>query len=78
MRTARRNDGGQEFSVGSLFVCVLDIREALGQTTAREAASLIQPAICERGVTRVIFSAANSQLDMVESPTSFPGIDSPK
>jgi len=65
----------EEFSVGPLSVRVFGDRKALGMEAAREAASLIQQAIRERGRARLVFSAANSQLEMVESLTASNGID---
>ena len=65
----------RQFSVGSLSVRVFDTGRALGFAAAQEAAPLIREAIRERGLARLIFSAANSQLDMVESLTSAAGID---
>lgn len=65
----------KEFTVGPLSVRVFDDRKELGKEAAREAASLIQNAISQRGRARLVFSAANSQLDMVESLTGATGID---
>ena len=64
-----------QFQVGSLNVCVFESKEALGKEAAQEAATYLREAIQKRGRARLLFSAANSQLDMVGSLAIVPGID---
>jgi len=65
----------QEFVKGRLRVSVFDTSEALGRAAALHAAMLIREAICERHSARVVFSAANSQLEVVHNLTIMEGID---
>jgi len=65
----------RQFCVGPLTVNVYETRELLGSNAAREAAGYIQETIRNRGKARVIFAAADSQLDMVANLTAMPGID---
>lgn len=64
-----------EFLVGRLRVRVFETGEALAGQAARDAVPLLQEAIRAHGRARVIFAAANSQLDLVAELTSLPGID---
>lgn len=65
----------QEFMVGPLSVKVLRDKEAVGKEAALHAIPLIQEAIRRKGIARIVFSAANSQLDLAANLTSLPGID---
>ena len=65
----------RQFQVESLNVCVYETKEALGKYAARQAATFIREAINKRRVARLLFSAANSQLDMVASLSSITNID---
>jgi glucosamine-6-phosphate deaminase len=65
----------RQFQVGPLQVYVYETKEALGMDAARTAGVLIQQAIRKRGRARLLFSAANSQLEMVENLTGNAGID---
>ncbi|MCX6621370.1 MAG: 6-phosphogluconolactonase [Acidobacteria bacterium] len=56
-------------------VRIFDSARALGAAAAHDAAVLIQNGIRRRGLARLIFSAANSQLEMVASLTPHPGIE---
>jgi glucosamine-6-phosphate deaminase len=58
-----------------LSIHVLETREALGREAGSRAASLLREAIREQGWARVIFSAANSQLPMLEVLTNCPEIN---
>jgi glucosamine-6-phosphate deaminase len=58
-----------------LSVHVLETREALGRDAGNRAASLLREAIREQGWARLIFSAANSQLPMLEVLTSSPEVN---
>ena len=58
-----------------LEIRIFDNKQALGAAAAEDAARLLNAAIRERGRARVIFSAANSQLEMIEALTSHAGID---
>ena len=53
-----------------LDVCIFESKESLGKEAAREAAVLIRKAIEQRGSARLLFSAANSQLPMIENLTA--------
>jgi glucosamine-6-phosphate deaminase len=82
MSTNKRQDSNvmleelsREFKQGPLNVRVYETKEALGREAARTAATLIQEAIRKKGKARLLFSAANSQLDMVASLTAESGID---
>ena len=57
-----------------LSVHVLETKDALGREAASRAAALMREAIRERGWARLIFSAANSQLPMLETLTIFSDI----
>jgi len=50
-------------------------KNLLGETAAEDSARLMSQAIHERGKARVIFSAANSQLEMIAALTARPDID---
>jgi glucosamine-6-phosphate deaminase len=63
------------FRDGALRVGVYATKEDLGKEAAREAAELIQQTIRKQGSARLLFSAANSQLDMVKHLTADTGID---
>jgi len=65
----------RQFQHGPLSVGVYESREELGKAAAQAAAGLIQKVIVERGRARLLFSAANSQLDMVANLTTEAGID---
>lgn len=63
------------FLVDKLEVLVLKDETALGTEAAHLGGLLIRKAIAEKGVARVIFSAANSQLEMVRILTALPDIN---
>ncbi|MEO8663186.1 MAG: 6-phosphogluconolactonase [Bryobacteraceae bacterium] len=63
------------FQADALIVHILPDRMALAGEAASYAGSLIRAAILEKGSARVLFSAANSQLDMVRLLTAMPDID---
>ncbi len=63
------------FLVDSMEVLILKDETALGTEAAGLGGRLIRKAISEKGVARVVFSAANSQLEMVRVLTALPGID---
>jgi glucosamine-6-phosphate deaminase len=65
----------RQFQVEGLSVHVYETKEALGREAAQQAAEFLQGAIRQRGKARVLFSAANSQLDMIRNLTSLSGID---
>ncbi len=65
----------RQFSVGPLVVKVFENRKLMGSDAAHVAAGLIQQAIRKGGKARVIFAAADSQLDMVADLTATSGID---
>jgi glucosamine-6-phosphate deaminase len=54
-----------------LSIHILETREQMGREAAVQAAELIRRAIREQGWVRLVFSAANSQLPMLETLTSF-------
>jgi glucosamine-6-phosphate deaminase len=58
-----------------LSIHILETREEMGREAATRAAELIRSAIHENGWVRLVFSAANSQLPMLETLTSFVDID---
>lgn len=60
---------------GGLSVQVYETQKALGREAAKQAAEFLKKAIRQRGKARVLFSAANSQLDMVANLTSLSGVD---
>lgn len=64
----------RQFQIGPLHVFVHETREALGKAAALEAATIIRAAIEKQGRARILFSAANSQLEMVGHLTTIPGI----
>ena len=55
----------RQFQVQALNVNVYATKEALGQQAALDAAAFIRETIKKRGTARLLFSAANSQLEMV-------------
>lgn len=56
-------------------VDVYESTKTLGKEAARAGATLVQEAIRKQGRARLLFSAANSQLDMVESLAANTAID---
>ena len=66
---------GRHFQAGPLAVGVYETKELLGREAALEAASHIRTAIEKRGKARIIFAAANSQLEMVQNLVAIPDID---
>jgi glucosamine-6-phosphate deaminase len=69
------NELVRQFQAGSLNVSIYETKEALGRDAACTAVALMRQAIRKKGKARVLFSAANSQLDMVASLTGESGID---
>src|SRR5664279_131356 len=65
---------GRQFQVGPLAVGVYETNAILGREAAAEAALHIRRAIEKQGKARVIFAAANSQLEMIENLVKAPGI----
>jgi glucosamine-6-phosphate deaminase len=65
----------RESKVGGLCVREFESKASLGKEAAAHAWFQIQQAIRKRGKARLLFSAANSQLDMIDSLTALPGID---
>jgi len=63
------------FLVDRLEVSILNDERALGAEAAATGGERIRKAIAEKGAARVIFSAANSQLEMARALTALPGID---
>jgi glucosamine-6-phosphate deaminase len=59
----------------SLRVRVFKNERQLGKAAAEDGARLMMQSIRERGRVRVIFSAANSQLEMIGALTARPDID---
>jgi glucosamine-6-phosphate deaminase len=58
-----------------LSIHVLETKDAMGRAAALQAAFLVRDAIREQGWARLIFSAANSQLPMLEVLLGLPGVD---
>jgi glucosamine-6-phosphate deaminase len=69
------NAMSRQFHAGSLAVGIYETKELLGREAAKEAADYIRAAIAKRGKARIVFAAANSQLEMVENLGTLPGID---
>lgn len=65
----------RQFQVRALNVNVYETKEALGQQAALDATAFIREAIKKRGTARLLFSAANSQLDMVSSLAAISDLD---
>jgi glucosamine-6-phosphate deaminase len=65
----------RHFQIGLLKVSVYETKEALGREAACAAAAFVRKAIRKNGKARLLFSAANSQLDMVASLAAESGID---
>lgn len=65
----------RQFQIEGLSIQVYETKETLGREAANQAAKFIHGAIQQHGRARVLFSAANSQLDMIRNLTSLPGID---
>lgn len=63
------------FLVDKLEVLILKDEKALGTEAAGLGGALIRKAIAEKCVARVVFSAANSQLEMVRLLTALHDID---
>jgi glucosamine-6-phosphate deaminase len=59
----------------ALSVQLLSSRAELGKTAGRDVADAIRTAIAEQGTARVVFAAAPSQSETIESLVSAPGID---
>jgi glucosamine-6-phosphate deaminase len=66
---------GRQSRVGSLAVGIYETKEALGAAAAIEAAAHIRSAIEIRGKVRIIFAAANSQLEMAANLVAIAGIE---
>jgi glucosamine-6-phosphate deaminase len=65
----------RQFRQGLLRVSVHETEETLGQQAASAAALLIRESIRRRGTARLLFSAANSQLEMIASLAKQPHIE---
>jgi glucosamine-6-phosphate deaminase len=65
----------RQFQKKGLSIHIYETKEVLGREAARQAAEFLQRIIQQRGKARVLFSAANSQLDMIANLTSLPGIE---
>ena len=65
----------RQFQLGPLEVAVYATKELLGKAAAEDAAKHIRSAIAKCGKARVIFAAANSQLEMAENLVAAEGID---
>lgn len=69
------NELSREFRAGLLRVKVFESRKALGKEAADAGARFIREAIRRQGRARLLFSAANSQLEMIASLAMEPDID---
>jgi glucosamine-6-phosphate deaminase len=65
----------REFRTGLLRVKVFVTRDSLGREAARAGAEFIREAIRRQGKARLLFSAANSQLEMIGSLAEEKDID---
>src|SRR5438445_9218932 len=65
----------RHFQIGLLNVSVYETKDVLGREAACAAAAFVRQAIKKNGKARLLFSAANSQLDMVASLVAESGID---
>jgi len=65
----------RQFQVGPVDVLIYETKDALGREAAQEAATIIQAAIKKQGRARILFSAANSQLEMVRHLAAIPAVD---
>jgi glucosamine-6-phosphate deaminase len=65
----------RQFQAEHLNVCIFETKAALGREAACEAVIFIRKAIEQRGYARLLFSAANSQLPMIENLTVDPDIN---
>lgn len=61
--------------MGPLAVGVYESKEELGREAAAQAALHIRAAIEKRGKARIVFAAANSQLEMVRNLVAIEGIE---
>jgi glucosamine-6-phosphate deaminase len=68
------NELNRQFRVGLLRVSTHDTDRVLGQEAASAAAFFIRESIQRRGKARLLFSAANSQLEMIASLARQPNI----
>ena len=64
-----------DFRQGLLRVSIHETEKALGREAASAAAFFIRESIQRRGKARLLFSAANSQLEMIASLAKQPDID---
>src|ERR1035441_4241257 len=64
-----------EFQSGSLTVRVFQSKTELGSAAARQAGPILERRIREAGRARIILSAANSQLEMIDALARLPGLD---
>jgi len=69
------NELNRQFRVGLLRVSIHETDMALGQEAASAAAFFIRESIQRRGKARLLFSAANSQLEMIASLAKQPDIE---
>jgi glucosamine-6-phosphate deaminase len=64
-----------EIRLGSLTVRVFADKQDLGAAAAGQAGSILERRIRENGAARIILSAANSQLETIDSLVKLPEID---
>ncbi len=69
------NELNRQFRTGLLRVSIHETEKDLGRKAASAAAFFIRESIQRRGKARLLFSAANSQLEMIASLAKESGID---
>src|SRR5205085_382324 len=69
------NELNRQFRKGLLRVSIHETEKALGNEAASAAAFFIRESIRRRGKARLLFSAANSQLEMIASLAKQPDIE---
>lgn len=69
------NELNRQFRVGLLRVSIYETEQDLGHEAASAAAFFIRESIQRRGKARLLFSAANSQLEMIASLAKQPDIE---
>jgi glucosamine-6-phosphate deaminase len=65
----------KEFHCGPLTVRVFHDKKDLGKAAARQASSILERLIREEGRARILLSAANSQLEVIDALARLPEID---
>jgi glucosamine-6-phosphate deaminase len=62
----------------TLLIRIFETKQAMGETAAAQAATILRSAIRDRGAARIVAATGASQFEFLDALTSSPGIDWPK